>query len=193
MIGALKVCAVHAAIVFSCAVAAWAAHVVKVSDGDTITVIDAGGNQVRVRLWGIDAPEKAQAFGEASRRQLAAVVAGKDVRLERRGHDRYGRLLAEVYVGDENANLEQVRGGWAWHYAAFARKATAYAEAEKSARERRCGLWADANPVPPWEWRRFNKKKKRSRGTPRGRFFCARARFPRPGRAGRAAFLDARV
>lgn len=141
------------------AVSANAERVVKVSDGDTIIVLDASCVQTRVRLWAIDAPEKKQPYGEASRRHLAEKIAGKEVRLEPHGRDRYGRLLAVVWLGDENENLAQVRDGFAWHYVQFAKKAYEYAEAEKAAREKRAGLWNDASPVPPWVYRRRSSKK----------------------------------
>ena len=146
-------------IVFSFVPACFGESVVKVSDGDTISVLDAAHHQARVRLWGVDAPESKQAFGEASRRHLAEHIAGKDVRLELHGRDRYGRVLAVVWLGDENENLMQVRDGYAWHYVAFAKKAKEYAAAEKSARELHLGLWSDAHPVPPWEWRKARRRK----------------------------------
>lgn len=137
-----------------------AERVVKVADGDTITVIDSDKHTSRVRLWGIDAPEKAQAFGNASREHLAALVAGKDVRLVEYGRDRYGRILAEVFVGDENVCLKQVLDGYAWHYVYYAPKALSFADAEKSARQQRIGLWKDSNPIPPWQFRRKQRPKK---------------------------------
>lgn len=137
-----------------------AERVVKISDGDTITVIDENNVQTRVRLWGIDAPEKKQPFGEASRRHLAEKIAGENVRLESRGRDRYGRLLAVVWLGNENQNLRQVRDGYAWHYVQYAKKATDYAAAEKQAREKRLGLWQEDDPTPPWTFRRRPTKKR---------------------------------
>lgn len=147
------------AAVFSVVPSSFGESVVKVSDGDTITVLDADRHRTRVRLWGVDAPESKQAFGEASRRHLAEHIAGKKVRLELRGRDRYGRVLAVVWLGEENENLMQVRDGYAWHYVAFAKNAPEYAAAEKSARECRVGLWSDAHPVPPWEWRKARRRK----------------------------------
>lgn len=137
-----------------------AERVVKISDGDTITVIDENNVQTRVRLWGIDAPEKKQPFGEASRRHLAEKIAGENVQLESRGRDRYGRLLAVVWLGNENQNLRQVRDGYAWHYVQYAKKATDYAAAEKQAREKRLGLWQEDDPTPPWTFRRRPTKKR---------------------------------
>ena len=137
-----------------------AERVVKVSDGDTITVLDEAKHSIRVRVWGIDAPESKQAYGQASRRHLAERIAGQDVRLEVRGKDRYGRVLAVVWLGDENENLLQLCNGFAWHYVAYAKKATEYADAEKNAREQRLGLWKEPSPIPPWEFRRRKRKSK---------------------------------
>lgn len=150
------------ALFFACALSAFVARaerVIDVSDGDTITVLNEENKQMRVRLWGIDAPEKKQSYGQAARRHLAEHIAGKDVRLEIRGKDRYGRVLAVVWLGDENENLLQVRDGFAWHYSQYAKKATEYADAEKCAREHHWGLWQDASPTPPWEFRRRKRKK----------------------------------
>lgn len=142
------------------AVFACAERVVKVSDGDTITVLDSEHHEIRVRLWGIDAPEKKQAYGEASRRHLAEHIAGKDVRLEIHGKDAYGRTLAVIWLGEENENLLQVRDGYAWHYKQYAKKSYSYADAEKEARDHRRGLWKDANPIPPWDFRK-NRRRER--------------------------------
>lgn len=133
--------------------------VIKVSDEDTITVLTDDKESVRVRLWGIDAPEKNQAYGEASRKNLANLIAGKNVRLVSHGNDQYGRLLAEVFLGEENECLRQIRDGYAWHYVFYARKAEEFADAEKNARTRRLGLWKDPKPVPPWDFRRNNRKR----------------------------------
>lgn len=129
-------------------------RVERVVDGDTLVVVDSGGARHRLRLWAIDAPESKQSFGEASRRHLAEHVGGKLVRVEVVNTDRYGRLVAVVYVGDENENLMQVQDGYAWHYAAYAKNATDYSDAEKTARREHRGLWQDSDPVPPWDFRR---------------------------------------
>jgi len=129
-------------------------RVVDVHDGDTITVLDAAKAQHKVRLAGIDAPESKQAFGEASRKSLAGLVAGKEVVVDVEGRDRYGREIGRVRVGEVDANLEQVKAGMAWHYLRYAPKAADLAAAEKAARTARAGLWADSAPTPPWDWRK---------------------------------------
>lgn len=128
-------------------------RVTRVIDGDTIEIL-AGPSPTRVRLAAIDAPERkcGQAFGEASRRSLADLVAGKTVTVIDQGGDRYGRTLGFVFVGRLNVNAEQVRRGMAWHYRAYSAD-QALAGLERQARASHRGLWADDRAVPPWDWR----------------------------------------
>jgi endonuclease YncB( thermonuclease family) len=136
------------------AVPSWAelsGRVVAVHDGDTITVLVAG-RDIRVRLAGIDAPERGQPFRNASRNALEAQVAGREVRVVERGRDGYGRVLGRVYVGPVDVNAEQVRAGYAWVFRRFVQDPALLAlEAEAKAAQR--GLWRDRKPVPPWAWR----------------------------------------
>ena len=134
-------------------------RVVSVADGDTITVLDANRQQNKVRLTGIDAPEKFQPFGNRSRQHLGALVHGRDVVVEWNKRDRYGRILGKVLVGSVDANLEQIRAGLAWHYKQYEREQSredreTYASAELDARTAKRGLWIDPAPIPPWEFRR---------------------------------------
>ena len=131
-------------------------RVVRVADGDTITVLDSTNIQNKVRLVKIDAPEKSQAFGEVSRKHLASLVASKEVKVEWTNKDKYGRVLGEVFVGTTNVNLRMVKDGLAWHYKHFDNTPT-YAQAEVEARAKKIGLWKDANPIPPWEFRKKGK------------------------------------
>ena len=131
-------------------------RVVRVSDGDTITILDEGKVQHKIRLNRIDAPEKSQAFGEASRKHLANMVANKVVKVEWAKKDKYGRILGEVFVGDVNANLKMVQGGMAWHFKRFD-NTKEYALAENEARAKKIGLWNDPKPIPPWEFRKMKK------------------------------------
>jgi len=133
--------------------------VIRVGDGDTITVLDAGNKQTKIRVMGIDAPEKGQPFGNASRESLASMVAGRNVTVEWHKRDRYDRLVGQVFADSHDVGLVQIERGMAWHYKAYAREqrpedAQAYAHAEVEAKAARRGLWADPKPVPPWEWRR---------------------------------------
>ena len=133
-----------------------------VSDGDTVKVRCSQGKQVTIRLSGIDAPEKKQPFGQRSKQNLSALVFSKLVTVETKKLDRYGREIGKILVDGVDANLMQVQRGFAWHYKAYEREQPAidrkvYADAENEARAARRGLWADVEPVPPWEFR--HKKK----------------------------------
>ena len=133
--------------------------VVSVADCDTVTVLDATKTQHKIRLTGIDAPEKAQPFGRRSKSSLSDLVYLKQVNVETDKKDRYGRNLGKVLVNGKDANLMQIERGMAWHYKAYEREQSsvdrkAYAEAENAARALRVGLWADKKAVPPWEFRR---------------------------------------
>lgn len=143
--------------------------VVGIADGDTLTVLDSNRLQHKVRLSGIDAPEKNQPFGDRSRQNLSARVHGKTVRVEWSKEDRYGRWVAKVLLEPPagcqpscaqplDVNLEQVRAGLAWHYKQYESEQPrtdrqTYAQAEQTARAERIGLWSDPHPVMPWDWR----------------------------------------
>ena len=134
-------------------------RVVAVSDGDTITVLDGAHRQAKVRLSGIDAPEKNQPFGTRSRQRLAELVAGREVLVEWDKKDRYGRILGRVLVDGEDINLRMVREGMAWHYTAFSKSQDLH-RAEAAAREGRLGLWSGPIPVAPWDFRRSGRGKR---------------------------------
>lgn len=139
-----------------------AGKVVKVADGDTVTVAAHRGGKVVVRLYGIDAPEvrhretAGQAYGRQARQALKDLAFGRDVRVEVVDVDSHGRSVGIVFAGDVNVNLAMVSDGWAWAYRRhlFAPYASEFIDAEREARARRLGLWRDANPMPPWEYRR---------------------------------------
>ena len=152
-------CAVHASP--PCLGATLCGRVVKVSDGDTVTVLDAAKAQHRIRLNAIDAPEKSQAFGQKSKERLSSLVFGKDITATWKSKDKYGRILGTVFVGPEDINLAMVRDGFAWHYRRFD-NSPAYAAAEAEARRGRLGLWRDSAPIPPWEFRRTKNRVGRS-------------------------------
>lgn len=139
--------------------------VVGIADGDTVTVLDANRQQHKIRLAGIDAPEKAQAFGDHSKQSLAALVFNKNVVVEWDKQDRYRRTVGKILVNGKDANLEQIKAGLAWWYEKYRKEQSPedqqrYAEAELQAKERRVGLWRDPDPVAPWEWRRARRAKK---------------------------------
>jgi endonuclease YncB( thermonuclease family) len=133
-----------------------AGRVVGVSDGDTVTVLDASNKQTRVRLAQIDAPEKSQDFGQASKQALSDLVFNKPVTVEVETIDKYGRTVGKVLVGGQDANLAQVKAGMAWVYRQYARD-SAYFSAEESAKAARLGLWSRPDAVPPWEYRHGGK------------------------------------
>ena len=128
-------------------------RVVGVTDGDTITVRTTA-DTIKVRLTGIDTPERGQPFGTKAKQALSGQVFGKDVTVNSSGEDRYGRTLGEIIVGGESVNVWLVRGGWAWWYELYAPDDTQLRDAQQEARQAGRGLWADPKPVPPWEWRR---------------------------------------
>ncbi len=128
-----------------------------VHDGDSITVLAPENVQIKVRLEGIDAPELGQPFGKASKQAMSDLVFDKVVTLQISGKDRYQRTLAVVMVGGVNANLELVRLGLAWRYDRYSQDA-ALLSAQNEAKGVKRGLWADGEPVPPWEWRRLKLK-----------------------------------
>jgi endonuclease YncB( thermonuclease family) len=123
-------------------------------------VLDADQVQHKIRLHGIDAPEKAQAFGNKAKEALAGKVHEKTVRVVWKEKDRYGRIVGDVHLGDRNINVEMVHDGFAWWYRSFAPKSKELERAEAEARKERRGLWHDKEPEPPWEYR----KKERDSG-----------------------------
>ncbi len=138
-------------------------RVVGVADGDTITVLDADKVQHKIRLSGIDAPEKKQPFGNRSKESLSDLAFDKTVDVETSKRDRYGRQIGKVLVNGRDVNLVQVERGMAWFYRQYQRDQSPndrrlYEAAEDAARADKRGLWRDDAPVPPWEFRR-NKTK----------------------------------
>lgn len=134
-------------------------RVVGVADGDTLTLLVAGDEQVKIRLAQIDAPEKKQAFGERSKQSLSALVFGKTVRVEVESKDRYGRSVGTVWAGKLDVNLEQVRRGLAWVYVKYAHDQNYYA-IQADAKAKGVGVWSDTAAMPPWEWRKAQRKGK---------------------------------
>ena len=136
--------------------------VVGITDGDTVTLLDASKVQFKIRLAGIDAPEKRQPFGQRSQQNLAALVFQRRVTVEWFKYDRYGRVIGKIVVGGQDANLTQVAAGMAWHYKAYQREQSPadrerYAAAEDKARASRTGLWSEPNPTAPWDFRHFRR------------------------------------
>lgn len=133
--------------------------VVGVSDGDTIKVIDSTKTEYKIRLTGIDAPEKKQPFGQKSKKSLSDLAYMKQVNIEYFKRDKYGRILGKVLVDGKDVNFEQLRLGMAWVYVKYINEIPAndqkqYLTAELTAKNTSTGLWSDNAPIPPWEYRK---------------------------------------
>ena len=147
--------------------------VVKVADGDTVTIIDDSGKKHRIRLMGIDAPEKDQPYGDVSTQSLVELVSGKTATIEYEKRDRYKRIVGKVLVDPPgevfcmaldcvkkiDAGLEQIKKGLAWHYKKYQggqseEDRLLYSEVEKQAISNKLGLWEIEEAISPWEWRR---------------------------------------
>lgn len=134
-------------------------HVVGVTDGDTITILDATKTQYKIRLAGIDAPEKKQAFGNISKKSLSDLVFDKVVSIQYNKEDRYGRIVGKVLIDGVDANLEQVKLGMAWWYKKYQNEQSQqdrldYLHAQEYAENERIGLWVENAPIAPWDFRK---------------------------------------
>jgi endonuclease YncB( thermonuclease family) len=137
-------------------------RVIAVTDGDTIKVLDTTNTHYKIRLSGIDAPEKRQPFGQVSKRSLSELIYDKQVNVEWSKKDRYQRIVGKVIVNGIDVNLEQVKRGLAWHYKKYLKEQTsedvvAYSQAELEAINSELGLWVDKEPIAPWEWRKAGR------------------------------------
>lgn len=130
--------------------------VIHVTDGDTIKIL-VDHKQIKVRLAEIDAPELHQAFGRKSKQYLGNLVFDKMVTVEQVDTDRYGRTVGKVYLDTLYINAEMIKTGYAWFYRKYGKDLSLY-DFENEARANHRGLWVDANPVPPWEWRKQRRK-----------------------------------
>lgn len=128
--------------------------VISVTDGDTIKILTSKRQQIKVRLYGIDAPEKKQPYGAAAKRYLAELIAGKTVQIEEHGKDRYKCVLGIVYLDGKDVNEILVLNGYAW---AFTKYSKIYESQEPQARSKGLGLWRDKNPIKPEIWRKVYK------------------------------------
>lgn len=131
--------------------------VVSIADGDTLTLLTHERKQIKVRLAAIDAPEKAQPFGQRSRQSLAALCFEKRANVEIVDTDRYGRTVGIVECGGIHANYTQVQTGMAWVYRKYAEGFSELYPLEQAARNGKQGLWVEENPIPPWEWRKMKR------------------------------------
>ena len=126
--------------------------VVAISDGDTFTLLSEG-RLIKIRLAGIDAPERRQVFGNKARKSLAALAFNQRARVVEMDRESNGYIVGRVYIGRVDVNAEMVRKGNAWVYRKYVQDERLY-HLEKKARTMKRGLWAGDRPVPPWEWRR---------------------------------------
>ena len=139
--------------------------VVSIVDGDTVDVYHQEGQKpTRVRLDGIDCPEKAQDFGTKAKAKAGELVHEKMVTVEVKGHDRYGRVIGIVYYQDPGnqtrcLNADLVQLGFAWWYREYAPKNKTLENLELEAKNAKRGLWSQANPIPPWDFRKGIRKK----------------------------------
>jgi len=132
-------------------------YVTEITDGDTIVVLDANHRQHKIRLAGIDAPERHQAFGSRSTENIARLTFNKDVTVVWK-KEHQGRPIGKVTVNGVDVSLEQVKAGMAWWYRKYAKEQSPtdrrlYEQAEQQAQAQRLGLWADKDPIPPWDFR----------------------------------------
>lgn len=161
---------------FPSAAAELIGRVVGVHDGDTVTILDSGNTQYKIRLAGIDSPELKQQFGAKAKESLSSFLYAKKVTVEWKKRDRYGRIVGKILFMPANcitpaclqpadANYEQIAAGMAWYYRQYASELNPddrakYDAAENRAHVEKRGLWGDPNAVPPWTWRRSKKNTK---------------------------------
>ncbi|AZN35416.1 thermonuclease family protein [Iodobacter ciconiae] len=137
--------------------------VIKVKDGDSLVIRDDQNQERQLRLAFIDAPEYSQPFGSEARRNLDRWVSQKHVQAQVVDTDRYQRRVVVLQLGNTDINGEQIKAGFAWHYQHFAKGKQSsadferYQSLEQQARQGRLGLWQEARPVPPWDYRRANR------------------------------------
>ena len=127
--------------------------VVKIADGDTLTLLTGSNEKIKVRLAGIDTPERKQPFGSEAKQALSKLVFQKKALIEVETKDRYGRTVGIVFVDGQNINYELVKQGMAWVYRKYTNDEILY-ELEAQAKTKKTGLWADAKPIAPWSWRK---------------------------------------
>jgi endonuclease YncB( thermonuclease family) len=137
--------------------------VIKITDGDTVNVLTNDNHTHKIRLSGIDAPEKKQAFGNRSKQALAELIDGKTVSVEFNKLDRYKRVVGKITFNGLDVNLRQIKLGLAWHYKKYEKEQdvedrSMYANAEYQAQRGKVGLWYDSNPTAPWEYRKQKRE-----------------------------------
>ena len=147
------------------------ADIVRIIDGDTIDVLDGNNKKLRIRLLGIDTPESEQPFGHESSTHLKKILNGKSVIIISKPNKNkpytlgyYNRVIGKVILHGRDINLEMIEKGMAWHFKKYKKNQPiedrySYNNAENEAQEKKIGLWSDQNPLPPWKWRKLDKKR----------------------------------
>ena len=134
--------------------------VVGITDGDTFKGLTKDNDEIKFRIYGIDAPEKKQAFGTRSKQHFADLIFGNTVGIKVHKKDYFGRLVVWVYTPDgKDVSAEMIKAGMAWHFKKYD-KSKEYAIMENEAKLKRVGLWVDKEPIAPWNFRKSRKKKK---------------------------------
>lgn len=128
--------------------------IIKIYDGDTITALTSQKEKIKIRLYGIDAPELKQPFGKASKRHLIDLISNNSLNINEKGKDKYGRTLAVLYNGDQDINAQMVIDGYAWAYDKFSKDYVAF---QQNAQALKKGLWIDKNVVRPSDFRKLKK------------------------------------
>ena len=141
----------------------WTGKVVSVTDGDTIKVLH-DGKEEKIRLYGIDCPEKKQDFGQKAQDLTSALVAGRNVEVQQKDIDRYGRIVGLVSVDGQSLNELIIQNGYAWVYRQYCKEkfCSDWIRSEEIARQQKKGMWRDSVVIPPWEWRAAQKGNKYS-------------------------------
>lgn len=134
------------------------ARAVNIADGDTFTLLYPDNHREKVRLYGVDSPERSQAYGTAARIALGEMLEGHFVIVKEMDKDRYGRMVAIAYLDDGTCiNEALLQQGFAWHFTAYDKNPD-WSKMEKEARAQKRGLWADKNPTPPWQYRKEKRQ-----------------------------------
>ncbi|TWP31815.1 thermonuclease family protein [Apibacter muscae] len=133
-------------------------RVIKVADGDTVTILTDENEQIKIRLYGIDCPEKGQDFSSKATAFTSSFCFGKIVKVTQKGLDRYGRVLGIILIGKKNLNEELLKNGLAWHYKYFD-KTQKYVDLEQEAKNNKLNIWSMNNPIAPWDFRKKPKKR----------------------------------
>ena len=154
----LKYCLIALFVVFQVSLFSLSGEVLvaRVVDGDTYIFVNASGNEIRCRMYGIDAPEMKQDFGKKSKENLTKMIEKQTVRVELVDIDRYGRAIVKTFLEGADIGLVMIQSGSAWHYWQYSKDESKYQKAQRIAKSRAMGLWKDKKAVAPWE---FRKKK----------------------------------